>query len=128
MFIFFSFLIIFFLCCIIYVTKACDSYYHYFFSRVYTNLISVAIYFCFVSSLLQFAPLHWVQVPLSPTEDRLIPFTAQPVMLIRQLSTSTNAVRPADHELTHYSLRRAQGTHDDVTSSFIHGKLTYISI
>jgi hypothetical protein len=50
--------IIFFLSCIIHVTKACDSYSFYFFSHLYTNLISIAIYFGFFSSLLQFALLN----------------------------------------------------------------------
>ena len=54
----FSLVIIFFPSCTIHVTKACDSYSLYFFSHLYTNLNSIAIYFRFFSSLLQFALLN----------------------------------------------------------------------
>jgi hypothetical protein len=47
---------------------------------------------------------------------------------VNQTFVGLNERSPAGGSWTHYSLCRALGTHDDVTSSFIHGKLPYISI
>jgi hypothetical protein len=95
--------------------KASDRYI-LFFSIIYTHLI----FFLLIFPL--FLPCCYIhvfkQMLLSPADGRPIAFTMLYVMLIN---------KPSPDREPHYSLCREVGIHDG-TSSFIHGKLPYISI
>jgi hypothetical protein len=91
----FSFLIIFFLSCLIHVTKACDSYFLYFYSHLYKNLIFIIIYFRFVSFLLRFALLS---AGTSVTHGGQIDRFYYAACYVNQTVVGLNERSPADHE------------------------------